>query len=180
MKGIVFNELIEMVEEKFGFEISNQMLQSDDSTISGIYSGVGTYPFEELLAIVVNLHKLTGIEIPELLNTYGKHLAHTFYKNYNDFFKRHDELFSFLSSIESIIHVEVLKLYNDASLPKFDYENDEEKNQMTMIYSSERKLYSLAEGLIMGCADIYNKEIDLQTELIKEDGSEVRFTITKK
>lgn len=178
MKGIIFKELLEMVEDKFGFEIANKILDDPIIKNNGEYSNVGTYPFEELLTIVINLNKATEIPVNELLVTYGKHLSDVFLRNYKVFFDQHDSLFSFLSSIESAIHVEVLKLYNDASLPKFNYSNVQSR-QMIMIYKSERALHDLAEGLIIGCSEIYNESIVINKEMIKEDGTEVKFTIEK-
>ena len=178
MKVIIFKELLEMVEDKFGFEIANKILDDPIVKNNGEYSNVGTYPFEELLTIVINLNKATEIPVNELLVTYGKHLSDMFLRNYTVFFDHHDSLFSFLSSIESVIHVEVLKLYNDASLPKFNYSNVQSR-QMIMIYKSERALHDLAEGLIIGCSEIYNESTVINKEMIKEDDTEVKFTIEK-
>jgi len=48
--------------------------------------------------------------------------------------------------VDELIHVEVKKLYKDAQLPEFNYE-DHIDDKLTMIYRSPRKLCFLSEGL---------------------------------
>ncbi len=107
MLGIVFTEFFEMVEEKFGYEMVDGLIEKSSGTTNGVYTSIGTYPHTEIVEHVVNLHKETQIAIPDLLRTFGQYLHGTFAKNYSGFFDDASNAFDFLESIERYIHVEV-------------------------------------------------------------------------
>ena len=177
MKGIVFTEFLDMVEEKFGYDIVDHILTSSDLQSGGIYTAVGTYHHSEIVQLLTNLSIKTELDPGLLLKTFGEYLFDTFLAQYPQFFSAHDRAFKFLESIDSHIHVEVKKLYPEATLPKFTTIQNEE-GKLIMIYQSERKMAALAEGLIEKSMAHYNEEGKIEIENITEDGSEVRFTIT--
>ena len=83
-----------------------------------------------------------------------------------------------LESVENHIHVEVRKLYPGAELPTFKIvtRNDD---FMEMIYYSDRSLYMFAKGLMEKTFEHYNKNATVEFELLKENGTEVRFLISQ-
>ena len=178
MKGIVFTEFLEMVEKTFDYQMVDDMLNSCDLPSNGVYSAVGTYDYSEMLQLITFLHQKTEIPVPELLHKFGGYLFGTFETNYGSFFENEDNAFDFLESIENHIHVEVKKLYPDAQLPTFITDRKDE-NTLEMIYKSKRKMGDFAFGLIEKTMLKYNETAKILKENIAEDGSEVRFTITK-
>ena len=72
MKGIVFTEFLELVEQKFGLEMVDRIITQSDLGSKGIYTAIGTYEFSEMLQLLQNLHDNTGIEIDDLLRIYGE------------------------------------------------------------------------------------------------------------
>lgn len=74
MRGVIFTELYELIEEKFGFELLDDVLMDLELSNDGAYSATGNYPFSELLAIVVKLHEETEIPINSLLEVFGEYL----------------------------------------------------------------------------------------------------------
>lgn len=46
MKGIIFTEFLDMVDEQFGFEVTEHIIEKAKHQLStgGSYSAVGTYP----------------------------------------------------------------------------------------------------------------------------------------
>ena len=178
MKGIVFTEFLEMVEQKFGYEVVDHILSESKLVSNGVYTSIGTYPHSEIVQLLMNLSDKVELDPTLLLKEFGKYLFDTFLQGYPQFFSAVDNAFDFLHSIDNHIHVEVLKLYPDATLPKFHSEETEE-GTMVMTYSSERKMAALAEGLIEKSIAHYKEECSIETENLKEDGSEVRFTITR-
>jgi hypothetical protein len=178
MKGVVFTEFIEMVEHKFGFEISDRIISNANLPSGGVYTSVGTYPESEMISLLISLEKEVKIEIPDLLNTFGYYLFGRFSVLYPHFFVNKNSAFEFLKSIQDYIHVEVLKLYPDAKLPTI-HEKIFDETKMELIYSSERKLGHLALGLIKGCADHFNEKIQIEMETIEKDGSKIKFVLTK-
>ena len=57
MKGVVFTELLEMVEQKFGYQTVESIIQKSEWPNKGAYTSIGTYNFSEIGALVHNLHK---------------------------------------------------------------------------------------------------------------------------
>ncbi len=178
MLGIVFTEFFEMVEEKFGYEMVDGLIEKSSGTTNGVYTSIGTYPHTEIVEHVVNLHKETQIAIPDLLRTFGQYLHGTFAKNYSGFFDDASNAFDFLESIERYIHVEVKKLYPNAELPTFESER-KGNNQMVLIYKSDRRMGDFALGLIEKTMEYYKEPADVKMENIENDGSKVKFIITK-
>lgn len=176
MKGIVFSEFMDMVEERFGLELADELIESSELASGGSYTAVGTYPHQEMVKMVVRLSELSNISVPDLLNAFGHHLFDTFYRNYPGFFVEVKHPFDLLEQIDNHIHVEVKKLYPDAELPRF--ETSREGDTLTMVYRSERKMADLAIGLIEAAAKKYQTALNIETELLADDGSVVKFKLS--
>lgn len=149
MKGVVFTEFMDMVEEVFSDDVLDEIIDKADLPNDGAYTTVGTYDHEEIVQLVVALSETSNIPVPDLLEAFGKHLLGQFVKGYPQFFDEAKGVFDFLSNIDSYIHVEVLKLYPDAELPKF-YHQQHSDQHLSMYYQSSRHFEDLAVGLIKG------------------------------
>jgi len=178
MKGVVFTEFLEMVEDQFGYETADTIIVNSKVPSEGAYTSVGTYPSSEMFALVEHLSINQNIPIPTLLNVFGRYLFHRFAKVYLFAFEGMDSAFELLQKIEHHIHVQVKKLYPDAELPTFRTEKTAE-NQLVMYYQSERSMGDLAVGLIQGCLEHFEEEATIVKENETEDGKNVKFTITK-
>ena len=178
MKGIVFTEFLEMVEDRFGLLVTDKIIEEDRFDSKGAYTAVGTYDHQEMVILVENVSKEVDIPVGQLFQLYGQHFFHILVESYPRFFEGIPTAFDFLKSIENHIHVEVLKLYPDAELPHFEIQ-DVNLDQLEMTYYSNRKLYKFAQGLIEGCLTHYNEKASLDLDLLKADGSVVKFTLVK-
>ncbi|KAB2808036.1 heme NO-binding domain-containing protein [Phaeocystidibacter luteus] len=176
MKGVVFVEILEMVEEVFGMAKADEIIQGANLPHGGAYTAVGTYPHEEAVNILVSANKVTGVEIPVMLNQFGHHLFGVFAKGYPAFFEGMAHPFDLLEKVDDYIHIEVLKLYPDAQLPRFDHERED--NVLRLTYISPRQMSSLAEGLIEASAKHFNVPLDIQMRTLDSDGSRVLFILT--
>lgn len=177
MKGIVFTELIGMVETKFGYDTMKKMIEGANLPNKGIYVSGGTYPHEELVSIVVSLHKLSNIPIPTLLTVYGQHLFPVLAKAYPVFTESSKNPIEFIASVENFIHVEVRKLYPDAELPSFDI-IEKKADSIVIHYRSGRKMEDFGYGLMLGCAEHYKMPLEIKYSPV--EGAEtytVRFDI---
>jgi hypothetical protein len=90
------------------------------------------------------------------------------------------DVFSLLSALENTIHVDVNKLYRDAELPTFSYEQDNQQ-KMVFIYRSRRRMADFAQGLIDGCIAHFKENISIQREELPPQGEEAltRFTLVR-
>lgn len=179
MKGVVFTEFLEMVEAKFSPEVADQILEDSELESGGVYTTVGTYDHGEMIQLVTQLGKHTGMTTPDLLRAFGEYLFTRFRDNYPGFFESTDSALDFLAKVDEYIHVEVRKLYPDAELPGFDCHSPR-KGCLEMTYRSTRPFATLAEGLIRGCIEHYGEPIDVQIEdLSGGEGTAARFVLTR-
>ena len=177
MKGIVFTELFDLVESAHGYETVDKIISDCNLSNDGAYTSVGTYDVSELVQIVGALSKELDTAPAELINTFGRHLYRQFTSKNNELVCNFNNAFDLLSHVDDIIHVEVLKLWPNAELPKFDCERNG-ANQLVMVYKSSRPFADLAEGLIQECISSFDDPIELQRLDLCDDGTHSRFTLT--
>jgi hypothetical protein len=178
MKGVVFTELLEMVEEKFSLATAQGIVDDSAPASGGAYTAVGTYPVGEMVDLVAALSRRTGLPVPALLQAFGEYLAGRFARKFSHFFAEHTSTLDFVAHVEDYIHVEVRKLYPDAELPHFDIQ-ERAPGRLTLLYRSPRCMADLAEGLIRGCAAQYREPLDIAREdLSGGRGEQVRFVLT--
>lgn len=176
MKGIVFTEFLELVEQKFGLEMVDKIITQSNLESKGVYTAIGTYEFSEMLQLLENLKSNTGIEINELLKIYGEHFFSVLVNNYEQLISGYSTPIELLASIEKHIHVEVRKIYPDAQLPTFEVLSVEDKF-LEMIYKSSAAMHHFGLGLMNKTFEYFNKKATIKLEMIKADGTEVRFLI---
>ncbi|MFT6714913.1 MAG: hypothetical protein ACJAVJ_002205 [Planctomycetota bacterium] len=176
MKGLVFTEFLEMVESAYGMETTDELLELPTHESKGIYTSVGTYDATELVAMVVRLAEMTDASIPDLLTGFGEYLFVRFHEKYPEMFVEKETASQFLVSVHGHIHVEVRKLYPEASLPEFAY--SEREGALVMTYSSNRPFAMLALGLIRGSLKHFGGMQSVTCELLApQDGTHAAFTI---
>ena len=73
MKGIVFTEFLDLVEDKFGLEMVDNIIENSDLESNGVYTSIGTYKFSEMLQLLQHLSANTNISIDDLLLVYGEY-----------------------------------------------------------------------------------------------------------
>jgi len=178
MKGIVFTEFLEMVEQKFGLETVDKIIENSKLESKGIYTSIGTYDFGEMSSLISNLSVETDIDIPILIHAYGLYFFDALAKGYPGVFKYYKTAFCLLAGIEKHIHVHVRKLYPDAELPYFII-HEESENKLILEYQSERAMYQFALGLMERTLEHYNEFANIEKEILKKDGTKVLFTLTK-
>ena len=150
-----------MVEQKFGMETVNALIENNELSTDGVYSAVGTYHHSEMVSLVVDLGKRSGVAIrfaqglevplPNLQNRLPR-----------DVRQRHRR-FWVLASVDQEIHVEVLKLYPSGAALVPDGIVEENVLQMDYLWTVP---WALAHGLIEACGEHYNEgyEIDFQPQ----------------
>ena len=74
MKGIVFTEFLEMVEQKFSPELVDHIVEEAELPSGGVYTTVGTYNHGEMIKLVTCLSKESGISATDLMRVFGEHL----------------------------------------------------------------------------------------------------------
>lgn len=178
MKGIVFTEFLDLVEDKFGIEMVDDIISNSTLASEGVYTSIGTYSFSEMLQLITNLSNKSGISIDDLLLIYGEHFFSVIERSYPGLLATYKDPIDMLSSIENHIHVEVRKIYPDAELPTFIVQEKKE-NSLIMVYKSNRAMHHFGLGLMNKTFQHFKSTAKIILEKIKEDGTEVRFIINK-
>lgn len=167
MKGVIFNATQEAVIELFDEDTWDDLL--DAAGLEGVYSSVGTYEDADLVAIVVAATKATGLSADEVMVAVGRkalsHLADRVPSLIGDC----TNAYEMLGMIHDVIHVEVMKLYEDAQPPQFSY-SDLPGGGLRMGYRSPRNLDALAEGLVYGVGDRFGEELQVTRHPATSDG----------
>lgn len=179
MQGVIFTELIEMMEDLMGLEFTNKVIEDARLDNEGAYTAIGTYPHQDMLKLMKSLSKFAGSSQEQLLRSYGEYLFYRFTKPYEKELADSPDAFSFLQKLNDIVRMEVLKLDPKASVPLISTKPID-ANTLEILYRSERKLGDLIEGLLTGCAGFYQEAIDIERETLEPDGSRMRFVLRKK
>jgi len=156
MKGIVFNLLEQAVTDRYGEDVWDSLL--DNAGVDGAYTAVGTYPHEQLAAIVAAASAALDIAPDDLVRWFGRAALPMLAAKYPAFFEGHTDTRSFLLTLNDVIHPEVRKLFPGAYAPSFEYD-ESVVDELSLSYSSHRSLCSFAEGLIEGAADHYDEAV---------------------
>ena len=169
MKGIVFNLLEQVVTRDFGEETWESLL--DTAEVSGAYTAVGSYPHEELLALVGAASAATGRPADDLVRWFGREALPLLYERYPGFFDSHNDTRSFLLTLNDVIHPEVRKLFPGAYAPSFEVDASDPE-VVSLGYESHRGLCDFAEGLIEGSAAHYGETVVITQPTCAKRGDE--------
>ncbi len=179
MKGMVFTEFLDFVQGSLGADMVDDIIEDAAPPNAGAYTAVGTYPYAEMGALVAALGRRTGCPVPDLLQTFGRHLCGRFVVRFPEFFPANSEFFTFLDSVDRHIHVEVHKLYPEAELPRFEMTHGGH-DTVFLDYDSCRPLEALAEGMILAASDHFGQAVEIEKLHLPTEGRTVtRFVIRK-
>jgi len=171
MQGSIFTALSDMVIEKLGMPMWDEVLTELNPASGGIYTAGQQYEDAELLGLVALLSQKTNLPATQLVEAFGEFLFSRLYNSLPPELRQLNDLRPFLLSVDKVIHKEVRRLYPDAYLPSFDYDNSNEQ-MLVMYYQSRRKLCHAAVGLIKGAAAQFSQQIQIEHPECMHDGAE--------
>jgi len=173
MKGVVFSELVDWIEQCHGVDVVDEVLLDAELPHGGAYTTAGTYDWREISAIVGSLATRVGTGSEEVLRCYGRYLFPVFAERFAALIGSATNPFDLLAGIGSHIEQEVAKLYSDSELPQFDVARTPQG--LVLDYRSTRPFASLAHGLIEGCFDHFGVEAEVE---MSGAGENRRFHVT--
>jgi len=155
MKGVVFNLLEGFITDGWGEDAYERILAACPIH-SGPFVGPGTYPDAELLAIVDEAVKALGVTTPQALHAFGKYAFPRLARRFPLFLEGHTHPKTFLQTIDSVIHVEVRKLYKDAETPRIlVLDAAPGTDRLVLGYESRRQLCPFMTGLVEGAGEFF-------------------------
>jgi hypothetical protein len=169
MKGIVFNLLEEVVTMEYGDAAWDGLL--DAANLDGAYTSLGSYSDDEIFALVRVASETLSLPQEDVLRWFGRRAMPLLAKRYPAFFASHENVRSFLLTLNGIIHPEVRKLYPGAQTPVFDFDTSV-ADLLAIGYNSPRRLCALAEGFMHGAAGYYGEQLDITQAQCMHHGAE--------
>ena len=176
MKGIILSEFVEYLEHTVGESTAQKIIDDSQLASEGAYTRVGHYDYHEFLQLITHSVAETEKEASELLDGFSGHLFSVFKRDYGVFFEDTDSAIEMLMKIENHIHVEVLKLYPDAELPRFDHTI--ESRQLILRYRSPRPFALVARSLVGACLKFFGGREKLLSSEISKDMKSATFVIS--
>ncbi len=176
MKGIILSEFVEFLELKLGPDQAQLIIDESGVHSGGAYSRVGQYDYQELIQLLTQTATATNTEAVDLLNPFADHLFEMFKRDYSVFFEGVNSAAEMLTQIDNHIHVEVKKLYPDAELPKFDYQDN--GDHLVLEYRSPRPLAAVAQALVVACIKFFGNNQTVTSSQIAEDQRSATFVIS--
>ena len=178
MKGLVFTTFYAHCEDRYGVDMLDDIIDDADLPNKGAYTSVGTYPFQEMVALITALVRRTGHSLPDVLEEFGR-ACFAKWVTYVPAHFENKNLFDVLSGIDDFHEFEVRKLYPDAELPSFGVESRDER-QIVLRYVSCKPLADLATGVIKGAAAHLGETIEVRHRPISDGaGDYVRFEVCR-
>lgn len=174
MKGIIFTDFLEMVEESYSLHTVSQIIKNTSNSFE--VNSFNNYNSIELSDLVANLSKVTSMNVSEILYKYGQYLFNTFIRNHPDTNIEFNNSFEILRNIENIICFEVRKHYYSAYNPVFSFIQYDDET-LVMIYESEKKLGDVVEGVIKACIVYFNENVTINRDNLNSGYSSTRFVL---
>lgn len=170
MKGAVFVALQEMIMDEFDLDLWHQIIDAVGS--DGVYTATLNYDDGELMALLAEVCSRLSLSRADALRHFGYYLFDFLHRGHPTFADSKADFNSFIASIDGVIHMEVMKLDDQARPPKIEVHTRSD-GETRLRYSSERNLCHLAEGLLRGAADHFGISIELEQRCCRLEGADV-------
>ncbi|ANM31108.1 hypothetical protein ABI59_18295 [Acidobacteria bacterium Mor1] len=172
MKGVVFNLFEAFVVENWGEETYWKLVDACSlETSDGVFVGPGTYPDADLFTLVTKASEMLEVPAIEAIRAFGKFCLPHLMDKAGPLVEDIPSAKELLKQVDSVIHVEVRKMYPGAVTPVFRYE-DTGPDRLILEYRSNRKLCAFVEGLIEGAGDHYDTKIEYEHGPCMHHGSD--------
>lgn len=177
MHGLIHTELAAFVKyhrgEKFWQKILQQAQLSDR-----LYLQVGSYPDEEIQAIVAAAAELMGKSVEEVLVDFGLYLVPRLIESYRGYIDPQWKTLDLLLNTEQTIHRVVRLKDKSAAPPQLKFSQTGE-NSLCLEYDSPRKMHAVARGMINGVAKWYGERVALEEICSRSGICRIEITVLK-
>jgi predicted hydrocarbon binding protein len=166
--GIVLMELKKHVEQAYGAPTWGALLLA--AGLQGrMYSAMGEYPDEEVLAIVAAACKATGRSADELLEGFGRFLVPDLVATYGFLVQPGWDALDLIENTEKTIHT-VVRTRDGATPPVLEVTR-RGKDALSLHYASARRLCALAKGIAKGVGDFYGTPLEVAESACMQRGA---------
>ena len=175
MKGLIFVELINFMDETFGGDFTEQVIEEANLPNHAAFTSVGFYPSEHAGTLVAVASRLASADATEVCEAFGRFLFQRFEVRFPHLMSRYGSARSMLDHVQSHIHEEVKIIYPGATPPSVTTQECAEGFEV--IYRSHRAFAHIAFGLVQQCIIFYGESCEA-IWCDSSDPHEARFLIT--
>lgn len=161
MKGLLFTELLEMVEEDFGYNTANDIVLRSNLSSGGIYTASRSYHRAEMSVLFEQLHQQTMVPFEQLSAAFGRRLCQRIAQVYPQHKNYVNRIFTMISK--------------RGATPVFQYVSTGE-DSLTVLYNPQANTDCLTDGMIKGYLDCL-RQVSNAGETIFSDGRR-KFVVT--
>lgn len=160
MKGVIFNALKEMMEEKFGKEKWESVLAKSGIEKETSVLATDNILDERIIRIINSICGELKIDLKTAGEAFGEYwMCHYAPKIYSAFFVGANSAKDFLLKMDKV-HLMVTQNIEGANPPRFEYEWLNDKT-LLMTYKSKRNLMEIFVGLVKGVGKYYKENLDV-------------------
>lgn len=172
MKGAIARCLSDLVQEKFGRDKWEKVLETSGLSPNTIFAVTADIPDDAVMKVVQNTCTVLGITPIQAADAFGEYWVNTYApKIYKSYYAGKTSARDMLLNMDNV-HKAVTQSIPNAHPPRFEYEWTNDKT-LVMHYKSNRGLIDFLVGLIKGVGK-YFKE-DLRVRKLGPDKVEVIF-----
>lgn len=159
--GAYLTQLGEYVRSEYGEEAWATALDRA-GIASKIHLPSEDYPDSEMKALIDQVSKISGVARETILNHLGVFMAPTIARIYHSYFDKEWTVLDMLTDVPSIIS-RIQKNRPAMKHPQFNCMKVSD-DELYMTYDSQRRMCSLAKGLIEGFAKYFGDEVKIEEE----------------
>lgn len=178
MHGIIFAELKKFVHRNYGepawLKISAEAGVTRMSNLAN-----ESYPDAEFVALVAAVERLSGRPARELQKEFGEFIVPDLINVYGAFIDRKWTALDMLANTESVIHRTVRLQDAKAEPPRLRITRNS-PDEVTILYSSPRKLCDVATGIIRGIASHYREQLRIEETTCMHEGARQCTLVTSR
>ncbi len=171
MHGIIFAELKKFADSALG-AAAWPAIAAEAGVGQVSYLATETYPDEQLSALVGAAVRRSGIPAPQLLEQFGAFIVPDLVKVFGAFVKREWTALDLLENTESVIH-KAVRLGDPKATPPQLRISRPTPSQVTIEYSSPRRLCAVAKGIMRGVAAHYREPLVISETTCMHVGARV-------
>lgn len=161
MHGTIFSELEKFVGARLGEGAWATLREKAGIDPARTYEIFSTYPDEEVTALVVTASEITGIPAPALLEDFGEFIAPDLLEMYWGAIEPGWRTLDVIEHTERTIHT-VVRQDHKGAMPPYLHASRTAPDEVTVVYTSPRRLCAVAKGITRGIARHYGDSIEIQ------------------
>ena len=168
MHGMIMDMLQRFVIDTYDRDTWKQLL-ANAGVKNKIYYPIMDYSDAETVQLVVTASEMTGLDVQTILGVFGEYIADDLLQMSAILLKPDWQTLDFLENVEEIIHRLIRSAWK-AHPPVLNFQRTA-PNQITLRYTSQRKMCSVAKGIVRGVAKHYNQPLTVREDMCMLQGA---------